>query len=64
MSDGEENEEAFATELNEEAIEAAVDQVADHIQNNTWYEDKAMDVGIDLPDLIKRVSVELEARGS
>ena len=60
----EENEEAFATELNEEAIEAAVDQATDHIENDTWYEDKAHDVGLDLSSFMKRVANELEARGS
>jgi flavin-binding protein dodecin len=50
--------------LNEEAIEAAVDQATDHVENDPWFEDKAHDVGLTLSDFMKRVANEIEARGS
>jgi hypothetical protein len=66
----EENEEAFATELNQEAIETVVDRIADQFEDGVELphlgsvSDQAMELGIPLSDLMKRVSVELLARGS
>jgi hypothetical protein len=65
----EENEEAFALELNEEAIEAAVDRAADRLEDPSeegasYYNQLAHDVGLDLPEFMHRVANELEARGS
>lgn len=50
--------------MNEEAIEAAVDKIADEVEMDDHFEDMANDVGLTLAEIMERVVVELKARGA